>query len=65
MKNLGLYALTGIAFGGALAGLVHALSIPDVHFSYSTGDCVEVINYTEEQFTCENMPEKFNHVWVN
>ena len=42
----------------------NALAMPDVYFSYSTGDCVKVVNYTDEQFSCENYPTKFNHVWV-
>ena len=42
-----------------------ALSIPDVHFSYSTNECVKVLNYVEgENYSCENLPRKFNHVWV-
>ena len=40
------------------------LKMPDVHFSYATGACVEVVNYTDEQFTCSNYPTKFHHVWV-
>lgn len=39
--------------------------IPDVHISHSTGECVEVINYDERfNYTCENYPEKYNHIWV-
>lgn len=41
-----------------------ALALPDVHFSYKDNTCVKVINYTDENFSCENMPSKFNHVWV-
>jgi len=43
--------------------LVHT-DIPDVHVSHSTNECVKVINYTEELFSCENMPTKYNKVWV-
>lgn len=40
-------------------------SIPDVHFSYSTDECVKVLNYAEgDNYSCENLPSKFNHVWV-
>ena len=62
------------AFSATLAGallvsgfayaLVTAAAMPDVHFSYSTGECVKVVNYTDEQFSCENYPSKFNHVWA-
>ena len=48
---------------GAYAGN-EALKMPDVHFSYSTGNCVKVVNYTDEEFSCENYPVKYNHVWV-
>jgi hypothetical protein len=62
-------ALFTLSFAGAmLAGIVYAansaLSMPDVKFSYATGECVEVVNYTDEQFDCSNYPSKFNHVWV-
>lgn len=41
------------------------MSIPDVWFSYSTDECVKVINYVEtDNYSCENLPTKFNHVWV-
>jgi hypothetical protein len=62
-------ALFTLSFAGAmLAGLVYAansaLSAPDVYISYSTGECVKVVNYTDENFTCDNYPSKFNHVWA-
>lgn len=41
-----------------------AASHPDVHFSYSTQECVKVVNYTDELFTCDNLPKRFYHVWV-
>jgi hypothetical protein len=51
-----------------ITGLVYAansaLSAPDVYISYSTGECVKVVNYTDENFTCDNYPSKFNHVWA-
>ena len=47
------------------AFLDKAFSIPDVQFSYSTNECVKVLNYVDgENYSCENMPTKFNHVWV-
>lgn len=55
---------------GAICGLVtwiilNAAEMPDVWFSYSTDECVKVINYAkEDQYSCENLPTKFNHVWV-
>lgn len=53
----------GVA-AGVLVVLDQTLSMPDVHFSYATDECVRVINYADSQFSCENLPTKFNHVWV-
>lgn len=39
--------------------------LPDVYFSNSTGECVEVKNYIEgHKYTCENLPSRYYHVWV-
>lgn len=43
----------------------NAVNMPDVYVSYSTGECVKVLNYVEEdQYSCENLPSKYNQVWV-
>ena len=64
MKTLILTALAGLALS---AGLVYAMStalaLPDVHFSYGTGECVKVVNYADTNYTCDNYPNKFHHVW--
>ena len=45
--------------------LTTSLDIPDVLISHSTNECVTVINYTDEDtYSCENMPTKYNKVWV-
>ena len=73
MKHSTVNNLQNVGFAllmGALAAVVvhlafEALAMPDVWFSYSTDECVKVINYDEgENYSCENMPSKFNHVWV-
>ena len=65
MKNLILSLLVFIFFGAAFVyALDSALSLPDVVFSWSTQQCVEVINYTDTIYSCENLPSKFNHVWA-
>ena len=61
--------LLGFGFAVLAGGFVYlwleALSMPDVWFSYSTDECVKVINYDkDDKFSCENLPTKFNHVWV-
>jgi hypothetical protein len=33
--------------------------------SNSTGECVDVFNYREkDQYTCQNLPDRYNHIWV-
>ena len=59
----------GFGFAVLAGGFVYlwleALSMPDVWFSYSTDECVKVINYDKtDKYSCENLPSKFNHVWV-
>ena len=58
MKNIITAGILGVAILG------EALKMPDVLFSYSTNECVEVVNYTDEVFSCDNYPTRFNHVWV-
>lgn len=41
-----------------------ALMMPDVLVSYSTKACVEVINYDNGNYSCENLPQKYNHIWA-
>ena len=55
----------GILVGGLMYAFLDAASMPDVWFSYSTDECVKVINYDKaDKYSCENLPKKFNHVWV-
>ena len=49
---------------GLLVAIDKAAALPDVHFSYSTNDCVKVVNYDDDDnYSCENLPKKFYHVW--
>jgi hypothetical protein len=59
-----IIAVTLIATAGLLYAVDYTFSLPDVHMSYETGACVEVVNYADTNWSCENMPEKFHHVWV-
>lgn len=64
-KNLCGSIVFGVFCGGIAYAFLWAMSLPDVWVSYSTNECVNVINYVEGQnYSCENMPAKFNHVWV-
>jgi hypothetical protein len=41
------------------------LDMPEVHLSSLTEECVRVINYTESHdYSCQNLPATYNHVWV-
>lgn len=65
MIKLGGVVIGFVGIFGLLYTINTALMIPDVHFSYSNDICVEVINYSsEDNYSCENLPNKFNHVWV-
>ncbi len=62
MKALLTAATTVMMFTGL--GYAMSATLPDVHVSYDSRECVRVVNYTDEQFSCETLPAKFNHVWV-
>ena len=48
----------------------YAFSTPVVVESFTTGECVTVENYpgaffnTESNYTCENLPNKYTHVYA-
>jgi hypothetical protein len=68
MYNVFSYSVMGLMCAGVFGGLVMAInssaSLPDVHFSYSTDECVRVVNYREgHNYTCDNLPTKYYHVW--
>jgi len=48
----------------AVLGVNSAMSVPDMHVSHTTGECVKVINYADTNYSCENQPQKYNHIWV-
>jgi len=48
-----------------LNSIEKALDRPDVHISHSTGECIRVLNYAEnDRYSCDNLPSKYNKVWV-
>lgn len=60
-------AIAAVLFFGLLfvGSLMYSINLPEVQTSHSTGECVKVINYVEsDEYTCENLPEKYHHVWV-
>jgi len=66
MKNILVNSVVFLSLSaGVLYAFNYAITLPDVKFSYSSDQCVEVINYnSEDNFSCENLPTKFNHIWV-
>ena len=62
------YTISYILVIGLFALLVYMLIftsyIPDVHVSHSTGECVKVINYGDQDWSCDNLPSKYPHIWV-
>ena len=64
MMGIGL-----VIFGLGFVGADYMFSIPNVLMSHSTGVCVEVENFpsilfSDTAYNCENMPTKYNHIWV-
>ena len=63
LANLAL----AIAFTGSFIWFVsYWAGMPIVQISYSQGHCVKVIEFTDEkQYSCENLPPKYEHEWVH
>ena len=53
-----------VIFGMFAHAVNTAFGLPDVHFDYATNECVKVDNYGETEYTCDNLPKRFYHVWV-
>ena len=41
-----------------------AAALPDVYFSYNTEECVKVVNYKDDNYSCNSLPGRYYHVWV-
>jgi len=61
-----------VAAGAIVAGMFvtvdYAFSIPEVHKSYSTNQCLRVQTYPgllfgHETFSCERLPSRYDLVW--
>lgn len=68
MKGLGellLVVAAVLIFVVYADAMSNVLDMPDVHVSNSSQQCVNVINYApEDDYSCENLPEIYNQVWV-
>ena len=62
LKGLAAGTVAGITLGLLLN---YAFNIPEVQMSHSTGECVKVVNFSKsDTFTCDDLPSRYNHVWV-
>jgi hypothetical protein len=61
-----LFGLTfGVAFAVWVNVMHNVIDMPDVLISNSTNECVDVFNYREkDKYTCQNLPSRYNHIWV-
>ena len=67
--NMVKFATTVCFMFGLFLAMDYALALPDVHVSYTTKECKGVTTYQgvffdSLGFSCENMPSKYNQVWV-
>lgn len=64
-KLLFVMVVGGSLLWVGLNSITELLDRPEVHKSYSTGKCVKVINYKKnDNYSCENLPSRYSHVWV-
>ena len=69
--------IAGMYFGFTMAAVLlldYILVTADVEWSHSTRQCVGVTTYQgmffdnlrneNGRYSCENLPEKYNHIWV-
>lgn len=70
MKSVIMYIVSiAVVVSSFLLIVDYSSTVPDVLFSNSTGECVGVQNYMAILFenpvySCENLPTKYNHIWV-
>lgn len=65
IKSIVIGSSIGVLFGTWVVIAGNLMNMPDVLVSNSTGECVEVFNYDEDDhYTCQNPPKRYNHIWV-
>lgn len=61
------FAISVIAIIGLIVAVVwsvaHAANTPEVVFSWSTKQCIEVNYMDGTKGDCSNLPSKYDHVW--
>lgn len=68
LRNLGealLKGFLGLMIFSALAySFWEFMNLPEVEVSHATGKCVRVVYADGKTDTCDNMPDRFDRVWV-
>ncbi len=65
IKAVLIGATAGVILGFTVNAVETALDMPDAYWANTTNECVGVVNYTKnDEFSCENLPSKYNKVWV-
>jgi hypothetical protein len=65
IKAVALGSVAGLVLGFTVNAVEAALDMPDVYWSNTTNECVGVVNYAKnDDYSCENLPSKYNKVWV-
>ena len=70
MKQMIGYAAVALAMAFlAVVGIDYAFAMPDVYVSFSTNECVKVVNHDSAFFgstnaTCGDLPTRYNFIWA-
>ena len=65
MPSQALEFLMGLVIFAALLYAFWAfLNMPEVEVSHATGECVRVVYADGKTGSCDEMPERFDRVWV-
>lgn len=67
---LALFTAVGLLTVLVLHQFIVLLDRPEVHVSYSTGQCVEVVDHKAKHegktspWSCDKLPETYERIWV-
>lgn len=65
MRACLFYLIAAAALVGGVCWMADDfLSMPEVHVSYSTQECVRVLLADGTEGDCADLPDKYHHVWV-
>lgn len=64
LKSIAVVVIAAVLLVITVTIMVTVLDRPDVYVSTTTGQCVKVVNYTDDKYTCDDIPKSYNHVPV-